>query len=456
MKRSLFLCLLFLSLASNALAGNIVCKTSPGIDAKAIASLLKATVVDSDSENNTYVLSTKSFPSLLPFGVQFCEVDKPMRTPKQTFSIVSKTVTSGTALWYQQQPAMQLVNLPAALRISTGRRIVVADINSAVDYGHPALIGHLTAGYDFVAGSKVDKTDSESFLNQSSASFLDQSSASFLDQSSASFLDQSSASFLDQSSASFLDQSSASFLDMANPAHGHGTLVAGIIAAVAPDAMIMPLRVFDDEGDGDIAKITKAIRYAVKNGANVINMSFGLDESSKAIKEAIDKARDAGVIVIASAGNKNSAVPQYPAAYSGVISVAATTNQDKKGSFSNYGTTIDVDAPGANIVSAYPGGYYAVASGTSFAAPIVAGETALLLSYRNTATQAITQGVVKIDALNPGYWNQLGSGRIDLQKALAIQPWSTNNSGSDSSGSGSGDSGSGDSGSSNSGSGSSN
>src|SRR5207249_1691065 len=164
----------------------------------------------------------------------------------------------------------KLVRAGAVSSISTGRGVVVADINSLVDYSHPSLVGHLTAGYDFVLGRSTTVS-----LNQSSSSFLDQSSSSFLDQSSSSFLDQSTSSFLDQSSANFLDQSSANFLDASNPAHGHGTLVAGIIATIAPQAMIMPLRVFDDQGGADVFTISKSIYWAVQHGARVINMSFG-------------------------------------------------------------------------------------------------------------------------------------------------------------------------------------
>src|SRR5262249_42594910 len=154
--------------------------------------------------------------------------------------------------------------------LSTGKGLIIADINALVDYSHPALKGHLTGGYDFVIGNPSNPNAANS-LNQSTASFLDQSTASFLDQSTASFLDQSTASFLDQSTASFLDQSTASFLDTSNPAHGHGTMVAGIIAAIAPEAMIMPIRAFDDHGQADQFVIAKAIRWAVDHGADVIN-----------------------------------------------------------------------------------------------------------------------------------------------------------------------------------------
>jgi len=339
--------------------------------------------------------------------------------------------TPASSDWYGGQPALNLVGMPGAHVVTKGRGVVVADLNSRVDYGHPSLSGHLTGGYDFVA-SRASSTavlnqstasfldqSSANFLDQSSASFMDQSSASFMDQSTASFLDQSTASFLDQSTASFLDQSMASFLDTTNPAHGHGTMVAGLIAVVAPESMIMPLRVFDDSGGADTFSIVRAIRYAVANGAHVINMSFGMTSESPAVRSAITYAISNGVTVVASGGNNNSTEPQYPAAFSGVLGVAATDLLDRKASFSNYGSAISVAAPGVNIISAYPGGYYAMASGTSFSAPIVAGEAALVRSMQWTGVaSAVTGGTVNIDAMNPDYAGKLGSGRINMMKAV--------------------------------------
>src|SRR5262245_38746225 len=126
---------------------------------------------------------------------------------------------------------MLLIRSADALQYSTGRAVVIADINSKVDVAHPALIGHLTTGYDFVANKPTGPTT----LNQSSASFMDDN----------------------------------------NPAYSHGTLCAGVIGAVAPDSMIMPLRVFNDQGSADVFTIAKAIRYAVQQGAQIINMSYG-------------------------------------------------------------------------------------------------------------------------------------------------------------------------------------
>ena len=358
---------------------------------------------------------------------------------------ILKVPASKPAQWYSGQPAFKLVRVEAAHGLAKGRGVVVADINSRVDYGHPALVGHLTAGYDFVmergsggaalnqsSASFLDQSSagfldqsSAGFLDQSSAGFLDQSSAGFLDQSSAGFLDQSSAGFLDQSSASFLDQSSASFLDMTNPAHGHGTFCAALIAAVAPDAMIMPLRAFDDAGNGDAFLIARAIRYAVQHGADVINMSFGMTAESNVVKQAIRFAIDHNVTVVASAGNNNSAVPQFPASVNNVLGVASTDLTDKKASFSNFGRDIFVDAPGVYIISAYPGGYYALASGTSFSAPFVSGEAALVRSAqsgKNDGTdKAVAKGTVNIDSKNPEFARQLGFGRIDMVRAVQGQ-----------------------------------
>jgi subtilisin family serine protease len=283
---------------------------------------------------------------------------------------------------------------------------VIADINSKVDVRHPALIGHLTGGYDFVAAKSAGLAG------------LDQSSSSFMDQSSSSFMDQSSSSFMDQYGIGFLNQSSSSFMD-GNPANSHGTLCAGMIAVVAPDSMIMPLRVFDDQGSADLFTIAKAIRYAVTQGAQVVNMSFGTLQDSKAIANSVTYALGKNVVLVASAGNNNTSAPQYPAAYSGVITTAATDVFDKKASFSNYGDSVFVDAPGVNIFSSYPGGGYSMVSGTSFSAPIVAGTAALMRSLRVTGTaRDIEAASVNIDWKNPRYAGQLGYGRIDVLRAV--------------------------------------
>ena len=396
----------------NAVAAGypLIVQISPTTSITAVASYLGGTVVDSIPEFNEYLLQVPVVPIVqtLPLlGIDWMELNSGVTLPPLPHLMYLQVAPNAAADWYKAQPALVLINAGKALAYSTGRGVVVADINSQVDYSHPALRGHLTSGYDFVTSKP------------SGATALNQSSASYLDQSSASYLDQSSASYLDQSSASYLDQSSASYLDGLNPAYSHGTLCAGIIAVVAPDAMIMPLRTFDDNGSSDLFMIGKAIRYAVKLGAQVINMSFGTITDSQAISSAVAYAQRENAALAASAGNNNTSNPQYPAAYSGVATTAATDIQDVKASFSNYGKPVYVDAPGVNIISAFPGNLYAVVNGTSFSAPTIAGTAALLRSQESTGVVSrVAAGAINIDVKNPNYANQLGYGRIDILKSV--------------------------------------
>jgi subtilisin family serine protease len=122
---------------------------------------------------------------------------------------------------------------------------------------------------------------------------------------------------------------------------------------------------------------------------------------------------------VASAGNNNTSAVQYPAAYPGVIAVAATNINDVKTSFSNFGTYVFVDAPGEHIISATPNGTYGVANGTSFSAPMVAGMAALIRSVKFSSTSTIiASSTVQIDARNPNYAGKLGYGRVDVLKAV--------------------------------------
>jgi subtilisin family serine protease len=396
-----------------------ILEIADGADIKAIASALQAQVVNQLPQSGTYLLSVRSLaPTAYSTpGVLLIEINlsKSLGSPKG--GILQTSNTTGPN-WYLGQPAFKLIEADRALSLSSGSGVIIADLDSMVDHSHPALAGHLTAGYDFVTGNPVGST----VLNQSAATFLDQSSATFLDQSSATFLDQSSATFLDQSSATFLDQSSATFLDSTNPFHGHGTLVAGILSAIAPQSMIMPLRVFDDSGNADTYTIATAIRYAVDHGAHVINMSFSTTDDSKALKDALDYANKAGVVLVASAGNDNSSQPVLPASAGNVIGVAATDLTDMKASFSNYGGYLQVSAPGVNIIAPYPSGHYALVSGTSFSAPIVAGEAALIRSfYLGTINveDKVGKGTINIGQKNPG--KSLGHGRIDVLHGLTLQ-----------------------------------
>ena len=419
LRLSLITIFLFAVNADAAVSVPVIVKLLPGANISVVTSLLGGTLVDSIPGANTYLLRLPSLPILTPVlklvGVQWLEANSGLGLPSVAHARTLLTPGSIDPTWYKDQPALQVIQSEAAHQYSTGRNVVVADINSKVDTNHPALQGHIAAGYDFVSGTS---TSANAGLNddQQTLGFLDD------DQQTLGFLDddQQTLGFLDGHGVSlFDDQQTLGFLDGHNAAYGHGTICAGIIAAVAPQAMIMPIRAFDDNGNADVFTLAKAIRWAAENHAQVINMSFGTLTDTKVMREAVAYAQGRGALLVASAGNDNTSTPQYPAAYPGVITVAATNLADQKASFSNFGSSVVVDAPGVDIISAYPGGGYSYASGTSFSAPEVAGELALLL--RLTATGVVgdvDSTSVNVDSRNPGYSHQLGYGRINALKAV--------------------------------------
>ncbi len=219
--------------------------------------------------------------------------------------------------------------------------------------------------------------------------------------------------------------------DPAKTVAGHGTFIAGLIATLAPDARLLPIRAFGPDGMGNAFTVAAAVKYAADHGAQVINLSLGSSEASTLLQEAITDARKRGIVVVAAVGNDNDEVaPQFPSSLDGVIAVAAIDLQSKKAPFSNFGNHIDVCAPGVKLISAYPNereGGYAIWSGTSFAAPLAAAEAALLLALdakQPDVKRVIEESASEIDSLNPGFAGKLGKGRIDPLNALQSLPTS--------------------------------
>jgi YD repeat-containing protein len=181
-------------------------------------------------------------------------------------------------------------------------------------------------------------------------------------------------------------------------AQGHGTIIAGIIAAQGNNATgvsgvmwrasVMSLRVLDETGTGDVADAVEAIDYAVAHGARVINCSWGMDAASESLKDAIRRATRRGVLVVCSAGNDGRNIdgtPYYPASFElgNLIAVASTDNSDQLTTWSNWGAMrTHVGAPGENILSSKMGGGYKMVSGSSASAPVVAGVAGLVKSLR--------------------------------------------------------------------------
>ena len=218
--------------------------------------------------------------------------------------------------------------------------------------------------------------------------------------------------------------------------HGHGTAITGVIAAVGNNGTdiaglcwtvrIMPLKVLDADGEGTAADAVPAIYYAVANGADIISGSWGGAEASSALGDAIAYAHAEGVVVVAAAGNSGSGDPYYPAAYPEVISVAATDAADHRWYLSNYGDWVDIAAPGQSILSlraTLPGQAtrtqdLARMSGTSLAAPHVSGACALLLAANPLLRCDELHRIVTAtgDPIQPGIC--ASNGRLNVYAAL--------------------------------------
>jgi subtilisin family serine protease len=214
---------------------------------------------------------------------------------------------------------------------------------------------------------------------------------------------------------------------------GHGTPVGGLIAArtnnitgisgVAPGIKIMVLRAGTSGGYLEQDDVAEAILYAVQNGCKIINMSFGDIVFSHLLKEAVDYGTSQGVLFVASAGNSGTDILQYPAAYDNTISVGATDINNNIAGFSNYGSKIDLVAPGQNIKSTGTQNYYGQYSGTSFAAPLVCGILGLLWSQQPGASpQQITSQLLNActDFGATGWDPYYGHGLLNGNRTLSI------------------------------------
>ena len=230
-------------------------------------------------------------------------------------------------------------------------------------------------------------------------------------------IDGSGPTYVNNSTIGVIDQETADVVDTTQySAFGHGTMVAGIVHLVAPRAQILPLKAFNADGTGYTSDAIRAIYWAVKSNAHVLNMSFSLDTQSPLVQDALTYAKN--TVLVASIGNDNSKVDKnYPASYGKVLGIAATDLNDRKTAFSNYGPVADVSAPGEGLISAYPGGLYAVWSGTSAASALVSGESALLLSRKDWKSDELIKRLIdSVDPLHDRY--DLGKGRINLKSAL--------------------------------------
>ncbi|HEV7495974.1 S8 family peptidase [Baekduia sp.] len=252
------------------------------------------------------------------------------------------------------------MGIDSAWRQTTGADVTVAIIDSGIDLGHPDLAPNLWTNAGEIGGNGIDD-DGNGYVD-------------------------------DVHGYDFVDNDGTP-----QDVNGHGTHVAGIVGArggngiggagVAWQARLMAIRVLDDQARGTTAAVAAGIRYAVDNGARIINLSLAGPTSTPDLEDAVRYAQARGVLIVVAAGNDGadlSTSPTYPAAYGedNVLGVAATTRDGGLSSVSDYGPGADVAAPGEQILSTALGGGYEWRTGTSMAAPEVAGALVLLAAAR--------------------------------------------------------------------------
>lgn len=290
------------------------------------------------------------------------------------------------------------INAANAWNITTGSSsVVVAIVDDAVQITHPDLTTNVWVNTGEIAGNGIDD-DGNGYID-------------------------------DRQGYDVADNDSDP--NPPSSAYDHGTHVAGIVGARSNNSTGVAsigysIKIMAVKSTNSASLVTNGydgIVYAVNAGADIINMSWGGSSSSTTAASIITWADSEGVILIAAAGNNNVSSVFYPAGYPEVIAVASTSTGDDKSSFSNYGSWIDVSAPGSSIYSTIPGSSYDYKSGTSMASPMVAGLAGLVMSVNPGMTKTDIKNCIlttadNINAANPSYIGQLGSGRINAFAAV--------------------------------------
>ena len=328
---------------------------------------------------------------------------------------------------YSQQWDLSKVSAPTAWSKTSGQGMVIAVIDTGVDFNHEDL-----AGQWWTNPAETGPTTQEGAApNCTSRGLILDKSCNNLDDDGNGYVD-------DWRGWDFANNDNDPSVGTTNPSSSaafHATFVSGLIAAtgnngkgiagIAYGVKIMPLQALTDDGSGYTDQVASAVQYAADHGANVINMSLGSSYDDPYLHDMVDYAISKGVTVVAASGNDGCDCVAYPANYPEVVSVGATDSNDNLASFSNYGSNLDVAAPGVNVCSAYwtssnpANGYSCYGSGTSFATPLVSGAVALLISLNpGISPEQVSAALTHADKVSAmsgqNYTNHFGYGRLDV------------------------------------------
>jgi subtilisin family serine protease len=363
--------------------GQVVVKLEPGFDLPAFHAAWGTSTIRETPEGFALLALAASNPDPWGWVAEMAESGA-CEHVEPNFVAEAPESHQGTLPFYEGDAVSQdVVDQDALLRIetaeahsfATGAGIVVAVLDTGIDATHPDLAGSIGPGWDFL---DEDADASEELPG------------------------------LDADGDGLFDE-----------AAGHGTHVAGLVHAVAPDAMILPARVLDSEGRGTSMGVARAIRWAAANGANVVNLSLGMYVDADVIKKAIQDVRDYGVVVVNAAGNLGREDGHhFPSRMSHVISVAASDEADRRAPFSNWGSSVTISAPGSGILSTFLDHGYATWSGTSMSAPLVSGAVALRLEMApsgdpDDAADALEETAAPLDIQGTPWEGKMGAGRLD-------------------------------------------
>lgn len=358
----------------------------------------------------------------LPRGVSFpAGMSALWRAPAVVYVEPSHGMTASDVpadpLYERQRSYLDPVHAPEAWDIETGRpEVVVAILDTGLDVTHPDLQGRVWTNAREIPGNGIDDDGNECVDDVHGCAFVSTPDEGCRDAAGGDVSDDS----------------------------GHGTFVAGVIAAnadgagmvgVARGVTVMPVKVLDCGGGGNSIELAQGILYAAKNGARVLNISLGGATDPLIVREAVRIATsEYGALVVAASGNNGGDGVAYPARYPEVLAVGAASIDDpgSRAPFSAAGPEVDVAAIGQGVIGTVPSGMctlfavcisglHAAGDGTSFAAPQVAGLAALLLSRRAGMTPAALIAQIKAAAdpvTDPGEW--AGAGRVNMLRALEL------------------------------------
>lgn len=365
----------------------------------------------SNSLNRTYKLNlftTQPLPKIIKHLQQFPEIELIEEYPeRQTCDFPNDTL-------FYEQFYMDILKIPEAWdSLGTKRQVLVAVVDTGVDYDHPDLAENIwiNPGEDGLDENGQNKRSNG----------VDDDNNGYID-------DWRGWDFLSSTDTTGYDNDPI-------PGHSHGTHVSGTIAAVinnitgiagiCDSIKILPIKIGEDNPFAtSLRNSYEGLLYAAKMGAEIINCSWGGTSSSITEQEVVDLATELGSCIIAAAGNDNSDIAFYPASYNNVLSVAASDAEDRKAYFSNYFGTVDIIAPGIDIISTIVGGGYAKWRGTSMATPIVAGVAAMVkMKYPEYSPVQLQEHLKattdNIDELNPDFAGKIGKGRVSALKAVS-------------------------------------